>query len=178
MADGELTYGFEPMALRPLLARAVDINGSYVEGLGARIEIEGTIPDKLIKGDGHRLLQVLTNLISNAAKFSPPGSVVTIRAAAEAGAVRVEVADSGPGVPAHFVDQLFKRFQQADAPEKVGVSGTGLGLAISKSIIDAHGGAIGYRPGAQGGSIFYFSLPVALRDSSSPEDSNSVSDAA
>lgn len=178
MASGDLSYDFEPMALRPLLTQAVETNASFADGLGAQIQLADPIPEVLINGDGHRLLQVLTNLLSNAAKFSPPDGTVTIRAVAKAGAVCVEVMDSGPGVPAHFVDRLFQRFQQAEAPDRTVLGGTGLGLAISKSIIDAHGGEIGYRPVPQGGSIFYFSLPVALKAVGGVDGDTSVSNAA
>ncbi|MCH8113109.1 MAG: PAS domain S-box protein [Proteobacteria bacterium] len=178
MASGELSYDFEPMALRTLLTQAMETNASFADGLGAHIQLVDPIPDVLINGDGHRLLQVLTNLISNAAKFSPPDGTVRIRACTEAGEVRVEVTDSGPGVPTHFVDRLFQRFQQAEAPDRTAIGGTGLGLAISKSIIDAHGGEIGYRPGPQGGSIFYFNLPVALKAAGGVDGDTPVSDAA
>ena len=178
MAAGELSYDFEPMALRPLLTQAVETNASFADDLGAHIQLADPIPDVLVNGDGHRLLQVLTNLLSNAAKFSPPQGIVTIRAGANAGEVRVEVTDSGPGVPAYFVDRLFQRFQQAEAQDRTAIGGTGLGLAISKSIIDAHGGDIGYRPGPQGGSIFYFNLPVTLKAVGGVDGERSVSDAA
>lgn len=178
MAAGELSYDFEPMTLRPLLTQAVETNASFADDLGAHIQLADPIPDVLVNGDGHRLLQVLTNLLSNAAKFSPPQGIVTIRAGANAGEVRVEVTDSGPGVPAYFVDRLFQRFQQAEAQDRTAIGGTGLGLAISKSIIDAHGGDIGYRPGPQGGSIFYFNLPVTLKAVGGVGDDRSVSDAA
>ncbi len=111
-------------------------------------------------GDRDRILQVLTNLVSNAIKYSPSGGVVKVRARRSGGAVRVEVEDSGPGIPADELGRLFQRFQQVgDAATRK--PGTGLGLAISRSIVELHNGRIGVesQPGVR--TIFWFELPAS-----------------
>jgi PAS domain S-box-containing protein len=108
--------------------------------------------------DHDRLAQVLTNLISNAAKFSPENADVVITAINDEERVRVEVRDSGPGVPLDFRDHIFQRFAQADSSSTRGGGGTGLGLCISKDLVEAMGGTIGFRDAPEGGTIFFFYL--------------------
>jgi len=111
--------------------------------------------------DVERIVQVLTNLISNAAKFSPRGTVVRLCVeACQAGRVRFAVTDRGPGVAASHVPMLFKRFHQADSSDARANGGTGLGLAISKMIVEAHGGQIGVETTPAQGSTFWFELDV------------------
>ncbi|MES2643559.1 MAG: ATP-binding protein [Myxococcota bacterium] len=129
-------------------------------------------------GDRDRLLQVLTNLLSNAVRFSPPQATVTVTVAAPTGyasaaRVRFLVHDEGPGVPQERSEHLFHKFTQVggDGPRRRG--GTGLGLAISKAIVDQHGGTIGLVRGLGPGATFYFELPIThepARDDLSTED--------
>ena len=109
--------------------------------------------------DPLRLQQVLSNLLSNALKFSPAGSRILLSAEALGGHVRVSVADQGPGVPADFVDRLFEKFSQADATDRRQKGGTGLGLAITKELMERMGGCIGFCPRPGGGSVFWVELP-------------------
>ena len=110
--------------------------------------------------DPDRLQQVLTNLISNAIKFSPTGATVMVRAFESApGIARIEVEDTGPGIPANLVDRLFRKFEQLDGSDGRARGGTGLGLAISRSIVEQHGGRMGVQsdPGVR--TVFWFELP-------------------
>ena len=131
------------------------------EDLGIRLQ--QTVRERLtVDADGDRIQQVLTNLLSNAIKFSPRGAVVQVRAFESArGAVRIEVEDVGPGIPATMIDRLFRKFEQLDGSDGRTRGGTGLGLAISRSIVEQHGGTIGVQsvPGVQ--TIFWFELPCA-----------------
>jgi signal transduction histidine kinase/HAMP domain-containing protein len=112
--------------------------------------------------DAARIKQVLLNLVGNAIKFTPQGGKVWVRAAAEVGAVRLEVGDTGPGIPAEDHERIFLEFQQAqttrgaDKPE-----GTGLGLALAKRFVEMHGGRIWVESEVGRGSTFAFSLPAA-----------------
>lgn len=113
----------------------------------------------VVYGDARQIGQVLTNLLSNALKFSPAGTRIEVDLTPQNGGWRVAVRDQGGGVPADFVPRLFQRFAQANADKARQVGGTGLGLAIAKTIVERHGGQIGYQPaGGGGGAEFWFWL--------------------
>ena len=102
----------------------------------------------------------MTNLLSNAAKFSPEGSTVQVAMAAEAGSVRVAVNDNGPGIPEGFRNRIFGRFAQADMSYTRQKGGTGLGLSICKRLIEMMDGKIGFSDRSGGGTTFWFELPT------------------
>ena len=134
-------------------ARQHDVQLSYTGG-----------PVAQVTADPMRLQQVLSNLLSNALKFSPAGSQVLLSAQALGGQIRILVVDQGPGVPAEFVDRLFEKFSQADASDRRQKGGTGLGLAISKELMERMGGCIGFYPRPGGGSVFWVELPALFQD--------------
>jgi signal transduction histidine kinase len=116
--------------------------------------------DVRVLGDKDRLMQVLTNLISNAVKHSPEGGLIDVATVRNEGYWRVRVTDTGPGIPESFRSEVFKKFAQADATDRRRRGGTGLGLSISKAIVDRLGGRIGFdsEPGVR--TSFYFELPM------------------
>jgi signal transduction histidine kinase len=93
-------------------------------------------------GDPGRIHEVLTNLLTNAVRHSPPGGEVRIRSTSAGGGIRIEVADEGAGVPPQDIERIFDRFYRVDAARGTGGGGAGLGLAIARSIVDLHGGSI------------------------------------
>jgi signal transduction histidine kinase len=105
-------------------------------------------------------MQVLTNLLSNAAKFSPPQSEVTVAAERRGAEVRVSVCDHGPGIPQEFRERIFQRFAQADSSSTRQREGTGLGLSISKAIIERMNGRIGFETQEGVGTTFFIDLPA------------------
>ena len=131
---------------------------------------------EVLAGDPTRLAQVLTNLGSNAVKFTERGEVfiraTAARAATGGTLLRVEVSDTGVGVEDHQIGQLFDPFTQADASTTRVYGGTGLGLAISREIVEALGGDIGLEPNAGGGSVFWFTATFdePTGTSSDPDD--------
>ncbi|MFP2933929.1 ATP-binding protein, partial [Pyxidicoccus sp. 3LG] len=130
-------------------------------GVTLRSDLDGDGAPQ-VKGDRDRLIQVLTNLVSNAVKFSPRGAPVTVRVKEEAdGRVRFSVVDQGPGIPPEQRSRLFGRFQQLDGSDTRSKGGTGLGLAISQAIVDQHGGRIDVESEPGKGSTFTFTLEVA-----------------
>jgi signal transduction histidine kinase len=111
--------------------------------------------------DPQRIEQVLANLLTNAAKFTPAGGAVRVSLSAEGEALRCEVADTGCGIGPLEMTQLFQRFSQLHAGREKG--GTGLGLSISKAIVEAHGGQIGAESEPGVGSTFWFTVPASGR---------------
>ncbi|MBS1965893.1 MAG: sensor histidine kinase KdpD, partial [Chloroflexi bacterium SZAS-1] len=103
--------------------------------------------------------QVLTNLLENAQKYTPPGTPIELRAELADDAIRITVRDYGPGIPAGMHSRIFEKFVRAAAPERH-ADGTGLGLAICKGIIEAHGGQIWAEAAPGGGAAFVFTLPL------------------
>jgi PAS domain S-box-containing protein len=128
------------------------------------ITLESEIPETPVMalGDRERIYQVFDNLLSNAIKFTPDGGRVTVRVLEMGQRVRVEVSDTGVGIPANQLEKVFERFYQIDhgAPAR-GVRGVGLGLSISKGIIAAHGGEITVESEEGQGSTFAFTLKKA-----------------
>ncbi|MNY35178.1 Alkaline phosphatase synthesis sensor protein PhoR [compost metagenome] len=104
--------------------------------------------------------QVLTNLISNALKFTPGGGSVTISATTEGDSLRFEVVDTGIGIAEAHHERLFERFYMVNDPAARRVSGTGLGLAICRQLVELHGGRIGVESQPGKGSRFHFTVPV------------------
>lgn len=113
-----------------------------------------------VKADYERLEQVLTNLISNAVKFSPEGGNITVKLRNENNQMIASIEDNGLGIPHEAVDKLFSKFHRIDQTDRKKIGGTGLGLAIAKEIIDQHGGSIWVESEEGIGSTFYFSLPL------------------
>ncbi|MFB2923556.1 MULTISPECIES: PAS domain S-box protein [Aerosakkonema] len=112
--------------------------------------------------DSDRIIQTLVNLVSNAIKFSPAHSTVTLSVQEQADRVLFQVKDQGRGIPADKLEAIFGRFQQVDASDSRQKGGTGLGLAICKSIVQQHGGRIWVESVPGQGSNFYFTLPKLL----------------
>jgi signal transduction histidine kinase len=111
-------------------------------------------------GDRYVITRVLTNLVSNAIKFSPADSVVTVRGALHDDRYEVEVIDQGRGIPPELVDRVFNRFQQVEKDDARKKRGSGLGLTIAKSFVEAHGGEIFVESEVGKGSRFWFWLPT------------------
>ena len=165
METGQLTYDWKPVDVHRELREAIP------PGLATHTVLVD-VPDDfpVIRADPGRLRQVLNNLVSNALKYSPLGSTVTLRAR-ERGRdqVMVEVNDEGLGVPADQAGRLFQKFERVRSPEHLKIPGTGLGLYICKRIVEGHHGRIWVESEPGQGSTFAFTLPLdpALQQ---PED--------
>jgi signal transduction histidine kinase len=156
---GVLKMNRQPVKLSTVLKDALDSTREYAREYDAQLSLAGEL-DVRVLGDPDRLVQVLTNLVSNACKHTPRGAGVDVRLALISPRARVEVRDRGPGVPEAFRPRLFQRFAQATRQDAL--RGVGLGLSIARSIVEAHGGVIGYEPASDGGSVFFFELPVLV----------------
>jgi PAS domain S-box-containing protein len=157
--SGKLTLAPEPIRIDELVEEAVVLNKGFGDRFKVRFEPRGPLSSSEVRGDRKRLLQVMTNLLSNAAKFSPEGDVVQITTEARDGALRVAIHDRGPGIPESFRPRIFGRFSQADSTTSRQKGGTGLGLAICKRLVEMMDGEIGFEDRPEGGTTFWFELP-------------------
>ena len=160
LVEGKVRLDMRIQELMPIVDRAIEENQSYADNYGVEIIGAERADGVLVDVDVLRLQQVLANLMSNAAKFSPARGIVQVRVVDLADRVRIEVVDQGRGVPEEFRPSLFTKFSQADSSDTRRVGGTGLGLAISKELVERMGGSIGCESQEQLGSTFYFELPV------------------
>ncbi|MDH3444100.1 MAG: HAMP domain-containing histidine kinase [Deltaproteobacteria bacterium] len=159
MEAGMMTYGLEKCALAPLVSKAVDEIGPLMEAKQIAIETQVAAELPPVKIDRERILQVLRNLLGNAAKFTPRAGKVKVVARSVNDGVEVSVWDNGPGIATDSLDAIFDKFQQGKSNGGSGTNGTGLGLAIANQIIASHGGKIWAENQPERGSTFYFVLP-------------------
>lgn len=157
--SGTMPMQMEPVEVIPLIERVLEATYAYGSRYGITFELHNEAPDVRIYADADRLMQVLTNLLSNAAKFSPAGSSVTLTVARRERDVRVCVADRGVGIPNEYQQHIFKKFAQIDSSSSRQKEGTGLGLSISKAIVEMHGGCIGCESEPGAGATFFFDVP-------------------
>lgn len=156
---GRLSITVKPGLMRDVLAESIEALAPVAARRGIRIEnASGSSPMPAIF-DHERLVQVVTNLMSNAVKYSPDGGVVTARAEADDEKITVIVDDGGAGIPEGAREAVFERFWKGPS---AGPTGTGLGLYISRHIVEAHGGRIWAEAAPGGGARFRFSFPLAL----------------
>ena len=160
MLSGSMQFAQESVDLGGLIERVARENESFAGNLGVHIRVTPLAKKLEVRADPDRLAQVLTNLLSNACKFSPRAGVVEVNVEVLDAAVRIGVSDRGPGIPEVHRERLFERFFQVDASQLRRTGGTGLGLHICKGIIETLGGKIGFLPRDGGGSTFYFELPL------------------
>jgi PAS domain S-box-containing protein len=156
---GKLTLKMTIVPLAELLQQSVEGNAGFAEKWGVRFVLEPVSANDRVMADPDRLMQVVANLLSNAAKFSPPGAEVLIRVRPGSTTMRVEVEDSGAGIPEAFKAHIFEKFAQADASATRRFEGTGLGLSIARKLMEAMGGSIGFDSIVDHGSVFYIELP-------------------
>lgn len=157
---GKMTFDMGAVSMPDLIKNTIELNVGFAEQFNVSFEIKGPMPRETARGDADRLVQVLTNFLSNAAKYSPSGGVVEISAARRDDKIRVSVCDLGPGIPKEHHDKVFGRFSRIDSTDAREIPGTGLGLYICKAIIDQHDGAIGFDTSADQGATFFFELPI------------------
>lgn len=162
---GSMSVNTEPMELCEVVDEAI----AYLTRAGGSQDVRLSLADDLpmVKADRRRVVQVLGNLLGNAAKFSPAASPISIDVAYEHGVVAVHVRDQGRGIPKEKLPNLFRKFSQVHDDSGSKLSGSGLGLAICKGIVEAHGGHIWVdSPGEGQGATFSFTLPVAVEATS------------
>lgn len=161
LASGQMRLNVQTHQVNWLIGQAVDANMAYAANFKVDLAVEPIDADLEVAVDADRLVQVLSNLISNAAKFSPEGGVVTLSAVANTnGRVRISVADRGPGISPEFSQQIFGKFSQGDSSMTRARGGTGLGLHISRQLIEQMDGEIGFDTEVGVGSTFWLEVPT------------------
>ncbi len=159
IGSGRMEFRLEPTDLVVLVRKALADNRGLADEYGIKFKLAGPPPATWVQADGDRIGQVMANLLSNAAKFSPKGGTVEVSLTRHKGAARISVADRGPGIPEEFRSRIFERFSQADSSDARKVGGTGLGLSIVKAIVSHHQGEISFDTEVGAGTTFHVDLP-------------------
>lgn len=154
IARGKLQLELKSQDIGKIIAESID--GFSKAAQSRKIDLHMTITDIVVVCDRERLLQVLSNLIGNAVKFTPEGGKITLAAMTKENEVVVMVGDTGPGIPAEKIESIFGRYTQLGFQVRTGL---GLGLYIAKMIIKAHGGRLWVDSKVGEGSTFSFSIP-------------------
>lgn len=165
LAAGKLSFQMAIQPLMPLVEESLTANYGYAVAHHVQFVLVERAEDVMVNVDSQRLAQVLSNYLSNAAKFSPDQSRVEIRVQRRGAQVRVAVHDFGPGVPADFQAHIFSKFSQADTSNTKKLGGTGLGLAITLEMVKRMGGKVGFDSVAGDGATFWFDLPICTSTS-------------
>lgn len=157
LETGQLELRMQAMAVAPWLAEFADAQKPAADGVSLQVETAPAAGAARIYGDRDRLDQVLTNLVSNAVRFAPPGSAVVLGARLDGEELVLEVTDRGPGLAPEEAGRVFDRFFQGQNTGN-GHKGAGLGLAIVKSLVEAHGGSVGVISTPGQGATFWVRL--------------------
>ena len=137
-----------------MVAQAVKANRSLFENKGIALSLEASDANARVLGDRDKIVQVLTNLLSNAAKFTPTGGKAWVRTFHQPGQAIVEVEDTEIGIPADQVEAIFERFRQVGDTLATKREGAGLGLPISREIVQSHSGSLTVRRSSDQGTCF------------------------
>lgn len=166
---GKLQFDMQQQALQPLLELAMQTNQPYADQFCVKLVLNSTTVPLDVTVDKQRFAQVMANLLSNAAKFSPTGGTVEITTTLREDNVRIAVRDHGSGIPAVFRDRIFQKFAQADSSDTRQKGGTGLGLAIMRGLVERMNGRVGFESVEGQGTTFWFELPVTRLSTASEE---------
>ena len=158
---GSMRYQFQRWPLSSLVKQALEAMQAYARQFDVELTYRDSESVLEAAVDPDRLHQVLTNLVSNAVKFSPRGGTVEVTLSVHGGQARLSIKDHGSGIPDEFRARIFQKFAQADSADSREKGGTGLGLSICKSIVEAHGGTISFESTAGQGTVFHVDLPRA-----------------
>ena len=174
---GKIALKTSRVELAPIVRNAVDATRGFFEEAGQQFQLSLPAEDVFLEADPHRLVQVLSNLLNNAAKYTPAGGEISLSAARDGDDVVLTVRDTGIGIPADMQHRVFEMFGQIHDRQGDGDAGLGIGLTLVKSLVEMHHGAIDFESdGKDCGSTFRVRLPM-LADGSS-RNSAQVSTAA
>lgn len=160
MAAGKMVFDWQLLSVASLLEKAIQQHRGLESSYGVNFVVGAQPESALIEVDESRLLQVLGNLLSNAAKFSPSGADIDIDCQQQNHEICISVRDRGPGISEDFHARIFQKFSQADSSDSRRKGGTGLGLAISKELTESMGGRIGFESEPGQGARFFVCFPL------------------
>uniref|UniRef100_UPI0027BA3DC3 PAS domain S-box protein n=1 Tax=Rheinheimera sp. TaxID=1869214 RepID=UPI0027BA3DC3 len=169
LVAGKMQFEFSLCSIKDLLQQSVLHNQPYADKYQASISLQAE-SDATVQLDPMRFHQIMANLLSNAAKFSPAGSEIVVRLYQSGVEMVIEVLDEGPGISAEFQQRMFEKFSQADSADARSKDGTGLGLAIVKELTERMHGQISYQRRSEGGSCFALHFPTLKPGSSLHRD--------
>lgn len=158
---GKLQLTLKTPSVSQLIEHAISMHGPYAESYQITLTLIESESDSSIYVDKRRFTQIKRNLLSNACKYSPSASEVTVFVEESHDRVRINVADQGSGIPQGFEQTIFDKFTQVDSSSSRSKGGTGLGLNITQSLVTSMGGEIGFHPNNDCGTVFYIDFPIA-----------------
>jgi signal transduction histidine kinase len=164
--EGRLSLYRQSLSLCDLLEDVQAVVGPILAQHGQRLRVRSANRVPEVLADSRRLGQVLINLILNASKFGQVNSPIDVTISARSGAIRVAVADRGPGISDEHAHRVFEPYYRTPSSASGSKDGVGLGLSIVKSIVEAHGGLVGVESRRGGGARFWFSIPTVGRAAS------------
>ena len=150
----------ESHPVRDVVAEALELSKQALTGREVKVQLPESLPE--VRVDKDRIAEVLVQLLENAAKYSPPGMPITITAEATNSAVRISVADHGPGIDDMEQSLIFEKFYRG-RDQRYRIQGTGMGLAIAKAIVEAHRGTMDVTSQLGSGSVFHFTVPAVAK---------------
>lgn len=155
---GGAELDMERLDMADVVREAHDLTAPIVAAAGLEFRLAPPPAGTMATGDRRRVIQVILNLVANAANYNHGGRWVSLGCVVGADRVEISVEDDGPGIAPRDLPRLFRAFDRLGQQERTKVEGTGLGLALSKSLVESMGGEIGYAPGGNGGARFWFSI--------------------
>lgn len=161
LRSGNMSFDFEDLDLAQLVREAVEANRAFGDGQEVTIILSQTCNHAIVRGDRGRLMQVMANVLSNAAKFSGRGDFVQVELERHASVARILVRDNGIGIPDDARETVFAPFKQVDTSDKRAHGGTGLGMSICKQILEGHDGMIDYVSELGIGTTFVIELELS-----------------
>lgn len=164
ISSGRLDFDIKEFDVSEMVHEALRSNAATQQRSGVNIRCIGLDVPHMIQTDSNRIIQVLINLMSNAAKFSKPGATIEVMVERLASGVRVSVRDEGTGIPEKDHHKIFQRFADMANSDRGAKGGTGLGLSICKAIVEGLGGTISFESREGEGTTFMFTLPTKISD--------------
>ena len=164
MESGRMSMRTGDVDINEVLSEAIARAGTSAATVEFEADLDPRLP--IVAGDRDRLIQVVSNLVNNAVKYSPDGGKVTLSTRGEGGFALVSVADTGLGIPPDEIGHVFERFRRVRSGAAQSIPGTGLGLTIVKQIVEMHGGKIWVESAVGHGSAFHFTIPLAAEETS------------
>lgn len=172
ITTGKVALDLQPVDAANVVRSAADSARPMAAAKGVELRVVAAQAGAVVQADPHRLQQVVSNLMTNAVKFTDKGGIITVSVHQDEDAVEIAVADTGEGMSPEFLEHAFDRFRQADASTTRKYGGLGLGLAIVRSLVELHGGTVtATSPGKGKGAHFRVRLPVSQPGSVSQDQS-------